>query len=301
MNAEVQSVGAELKTAREAQALTLEQAALRLHLMNRQVSAMEEDDFAMLGQPVYARGFVRNYARMLGLDAEAIVARLDDVGLEEPQKIENLPLVQPQTLMTSPWVLAALVLLVVVIAIPVGLYLWLNSGEESASVAPAPVVPVTTPAKPFQPAAGPAPSAQTEPVKPAATAETKSAGEVKATAKTTATAEPPVPDSAITIAPIPPANPAPTNSEQDEGGAPPTLSNIKLYFDEDAWVEVNEDSGRVLFHKLGVAGTSVTLTGMPPFSFVIGNAAHVRMTYNGRPLDLTPYIDVKVARFNLEE
>jgi cytoskeleton protein RodZ len=283
MNDEVQSIGSELKAAREAQGLTLEQVATRLHLMNRQVSAMEEDDFAALGQPVYARGFVRNYARMLGLDAEAIVARLENAGLEEPHKIENLPLEQPHSLLTSPWVLGALVVLVALIAIPVGLYMWLNSGDELASVSQAPVLPIRPAAEPVHE------QAQARPV-PA------SRPTVTATS-----AEPPVPDSAMTITPISPSSPAPSNSSGDEGGAPTDRSVIKLSFDEDAWTEVEEDSGRVLYHKLGAAGTSVTLSGTPPFSFVIGNAAHVRMTYNGRPLDLTPYIDVKVARFNLEQ
>jgi cytoskeleton protein RodZ len=284
MNAEVQSIGSELKAAREAQGLAREQIATRLHLMNRQVSAMEDDDFAALGQPVYARGFVRNYARMLGLDAEAMVARLDNAGLEEPQKIENLPLEQPRSLLTSPWVLGALVLLVALIAIPVGLYLWLNSGEEPASVTRAPIKPITPAVAPDQALVKPIPAAQST-----------------VTATPAAPVEPPVPDNAVTITPITPANPAPMNSDQDEGGTPTDRSIIKLNFDEDAWVEINEDSGRVLFHKLGPAGSSVTLNGTPPFSFVIGNAAHVRMTYNGRPLDLTPYIDVKVARFNLEQ
>ncbi|PKO73475.1 MAG: DUF4115 domain-containing protein, partial [Betaproteobacteria bacterium HGW-Betaproteobacteria-17] len=70
------SVGQILREAREAQGLTQEDAAARLRLMNRQVEAMETDDFESLGQPVFARGFVRNYARLLGLAPEALLARM---------------------------------------------------------------------------------------------------------------------------------------------------------------------------------------------------------------------------------
>ena len=90
-------------------------------------------------------------------------------------------------------------------------------------------------------------------------------------------------------------------ADQTDAAAPVAQGTIKLDFDADAWVEINEENGRVLLHKLNPAGSSVTVTGTPPFTFVIGNAAQVRMTYNGRPLDLTPYIDIKVARFNLEQ
>jgi cytoskeleton protein RodZ len=227
-------------------------------------------------------------------DAEAIVDRLGEAGLEAPQKIENLPVVQPGSVMTSPLVLGVLAVLFVLVAIPVALYVWLNSGEEPQAVPPLPAAPAK-PAVPVAPATAPlspTPAQTTVPVAPAG---------APAVAPETA---PPVPDNAVTVTPITPVAPAslpPANLGQSEGGAPAIRSSIKLDFEEDAWIEINEDSGRVLMHRLGTAGSSVTLTGSPPFSFVIGNAAHVRMTYNGRPLDLAPYIDVKVARFNLEQ
>ena len=66
MNERVEaSVGQVLRDAREAQNITLEDVAMRLRLMHRQVEAMETDDFESLGQPVFARGFVRNYARLM--------------------------------------------------------------------------------------------------------------------------------------------------------------------------------------------------------------------------------------------
>jgi cytoskeleton protein RodZ len=340
MNAETQRVGSSLKVAREAAGMTVEQAAARLRLMHRQVLAMEEDDFAALGQPVFARGFVRNYARMLGLDAEALVERLGEAGLEAPHKIENLPAVPQRSLFSSPiylWMAAAFILLV---GLPVGLYLWLNSGDDSTptaarsaagpigqvaapapaavnpSSAVAPAAPAAEPASSDEPppaaepassaepppAAEPANSAEPSPAaEPANSAEPSPAAEPAKPAKPAKLAEPPVPDTATRVKPITHAAPAAPRVDTDEAAAPAVHSSIRLDFDADAWVEITEVNGRTLFHRLGAAGTNVTLTGTPPFSFVIGNAAHVRMSYNGRPLDLTPYIDVKVARFDLEE
>jgi cytoskeleton protein RodZ len=42
------------------------------------------------------------------------------------------------------------------------------------------------------------------------------------------------------------------------------------------------------------------LYGRPPFSLVIGNAQHVHLLYDDRPVDLNPYVKVEVARFTLK-
>ena len=76
------SVGQILREAREAQNMTLEDVAMRLRLMHRQVEAMEMDDFGSLGQPVFARGFVRNYARLMGLQPETLLARMEGAPAE---------------------------------------------------------------------------------------------------------------------------------------------------------------------------------------------------------------------------
>jgi cytoskeleton protein RodZ len=52
--------------------------------------------------------------------------------------------------------------------------------------------------------------------------------------------------------------------------------------------------------QLNPAGSERVVEGRPPFSVVIGNAHHVRITYDDRPVDLTPHIRVEVARFTLD-
>src|SRR5207237_9721782 len=68
--AEVFAVGAGLREARERQGLSLEQAAAATRIAARHLRALEEEEeFERLPEPVYARGFLREYARFLGLDA----------------------------------------------------------------------------------------------------------------------------------------------------------------------------------------------------------------------------------------
>ena len=57
----------------------------------------------------------------------------------------------------------------------------------------------------------------------------------------------------------------------------------------------------MLLRQLNPADSKLDVHGQPPFDLVIGNAPRVRMTYNGRPIELQPFIDGTVARFTLEE
>jgi cytoskeleton protein RodZ len=52
--------------------------------------------------------------------------------------------------------------------------------------------------------------------------------------------------------------------------------------------------------QLHLPGSARVVTGVPPFAVVIGNAQHVRLSYNDKPVDLMPHIKVEVARFTLE-
>ncbi len=75
---------------------------------------------------------------------------------------------------------------------------------------------------------------------------------------------------------------------------------IALRFEQESWVEIRSSSGKLLVAQLHPAGSERVVVGVPPFSIVIGNAQHVHLNYNDKPVDLTPHIRVEVARFSLE-
>jgi cytoskeleton protein RodZ len=265
------SVGQILREAREAQGISLDEAAMRLRLMHRQLAAIEADDFESLGQIVFARGFVRNYARLLGLVPEDLLARMQGAPAEPAAVSQSEPPL-PGSWLTSPWLILALLGLLVGVAVPVALYLWLNSEVDDGSVnqvlssTQARSVPAAAPV----PAAVPADSAQQ--AAPTA-ADTPAAGNAD-----------------------PVAAPAPAAPE-----APAAGSVLHLEFGDESWTEIRDASGRMLHRQLNPAGSSVDVSGRPPFEVVIGNAAQARLTYNGRPIDLKPFTDSTVARFTLEE
>ncbi|HVL34690.1 MAG TPA: helix-turn-helix transcriptional regulator, partial [Burkholderiales bacterium] len=69
-------VGVELRSAREAGGLSIDDVAQQLKFAPRQIESLENERFDRLPGPTIARGMVRNYARLLKLDPEPLVARM---------------------------------------------------------------------------------------------------------------------------------------------------------------------------------------------------------------------------------
>jgi cytoskeletal protein RodZ len=67
-------IGERLRAAREAKGLTLEQAEQATRIRAKFLEALEADDVSGMASPAQARGFIRNYAEFLGLEAEALLA-----------------------------------------------------------------------------------------------------------------------------------------------------------------------------------------------------------------------------------
>jgi cytoskeleton protein RodZ len=67
----------------------------------------------------------------------------------------------------------------------------------------------------------------------------------------------------------------------------------------EAWIEIKDSADRMLVSSLNPPGSERVVGGRPPYSLVIGNASQVSVTYDGKPIDLTPYIRQEVARFTI--
>lgn len=78
--------GERLRLAREAAALSVDDVAARLHMPARVVKSLEAEDWSRLGAPVFVRGQVRSYSRLLGLTTAPMMAALD-VGPVEPSRL----------------------------------------------------------------------------------------------------------------------------------------------------------------------------------------------------------------------
>ncbi|WP_404710661.1 helix-turn-helix domain-containing protein [Sphingomonas sp. MMS24-J13] len=146
-------VGERLRAEREQQQITLEQVAERTRIPSRHLNAIEAGNYASLPAPTYSAGFVKTYARMLGLDGQKLSEEFRaEMGLASVPQYQPAPYEPADPRRTPP---AGLALLALLIALVVGLgYLyWRGSSDQPAELAArGPVTPVAAPTTPAAPA-----------------------------------------------------------------------------------------------------------------------------------------------------
>jgi cytoskeleton protein RodZ len=309
-SAEAAAVGAQLRRAREIRGETTGDVARSLKLTGRQVEAMEAGRLDLLPGPAFARGFLRNYARYLGIDPAELLA-----GFESDARtyVELVPVSNAEGVMPSggaaraaqfPAALVAGALLLVVLA---GWYFdWFQMPQENpAAIERAPehqslaapgdlAAPATTPpaaesmasAADASPSMAPVPAAGAPSPQPAAAPPAPTPGAV--------TSPPTAPVAAVVTPPA--AAPAPVAEFPRTDG----VEHLVFRFDGESWVEVRDASGSIVYSGVSTAGSRRTVQGKPPFALVVGNARMVSLEYRGKPYDLTPYVRVSVARLTLE-
>jgi cytoskeleton protein RodZ len=170
------TVGAELLAARETQQLTLADVAARTRIPLRHLSAIENADYARLPAATYSAGFVRTYARLLGLDATDLSQRFRaELAAHEPAgQARREEVYEPADPARVPSLGLALVGVLIAVLAVLGFLYWRGSQSENpaevATAADRPAaVPATVAAAPAPPpAAAPAVTASAAPA-PAST------------------------------------------------------------------------------------------------------------------------------------
>ena len=279
------SVGQQLRAAREARGFSATEAARAIKLSLRQVEALEADDWSSLPCKTIIRGFVRNYARLLHLDPDPLMAALD--GLQMPQSPElkmtvGTPVSMPQEGGVDRRDYARVLFGLIVLALAIAAYFFVPPAlwHSALSAVKEAVISRSVPAE-----VAVSPPA----VEAAASHEASSATETAVTPGNAEAAAPPIPT------PI-----------SERGSAPisaPLLSTsnvLKFSFAQPSWVEVRDRNGQVIFSQLSQAGSEREIQGEPPFSLVIGNSAHVTLLYRNKSVDLSKRSKDDVARLTLE-
>ncbi|MGZ8253497.1 MAG: helix-turn-helix domain-containing protein [Burkholderiaceae bacterium] len=266
------SFGARLAAARETAGLGVGEMAGRLRLHVNQVRALEAEDLAKLPETAYVRGFVRSYARSLGLDPAPLIEDLNSkVGRPANSVVDGLartPDYSPVRAAAHEHASRSLVLGLAVIALialgGIGWYATRPRAPEPVAAAPAtPAAASTTAAVPTeQPAAAPS-SAPADSADPPAVA----------------------------------TEPAPAPSQPLPGAA----SLLTLSFNGVSWVDVTDANGKVLLSQLAREGDVLQpAEGVLPLTVVIGDASKATVSVRGQALNMEPLVRSNVARFTVK-
>ena len=292
----MESIGEFFRQVRETKGLTIDEVASKTRIRTDFVKALEDGNFAKLPDQVFARGFVRSYARSLGLDEDDAIHRFDQSAgayYDKHVERERLRVRQAEEERKRK---ANRKAVAIAIGIAIVTLIFLLSREQSSllvrrssSDVPVSVAKRTPPPIPESQDAPPTQQAEAAPVAPkakpseppAVSAET---GPKKAVESATA----PV----VTASAVPePSAPSPSSLGSDgplggislEGsGATEGQLALDLEATELSWVVVQIDGGSPQ-EALLRPGEKARWKGQDQFILTLGNAGGVKAELNGQP------------------
>lgn len=304
------AIGEKLRRERLQRKLGLEQISRELKISQRFLEAIEDDQFDKLPGGVFAKSFVRQYARLLGLDEEELateVQRVIEPPFAVPQFVEQTKPSPVDTYVprVEPWKdsgnsrspLPALALVVVVMLVCSGVYAWWQrqrgmvsaqtisaQNMASAQTTASPQTPVSPQTETPPAAHDPVPTVQA----PAAPAVAQPESTPPPTAHPqSAAAQPPAANSAdrpAENAGAPPApRPAATTTQPARPSNPNASVRVEVTADETVWVLARADD-KFLFSGTLEANQTRTVEANDKVLLRLGNAGGVSITLNGKPV-----------------
>ena len=287
----LQTVGQDLRAARLRRGDEIAQVSRALKIRKDHLEALEEDRLEDLPGKTYAIGFVRSYARHLGLDATEYVERFkrDISGRAEDKVHEPAPIHQDEgRRLPQGW---RIITGAVVILIGWGAWHLLSSGSSSSNqpVPPAPVLNPPKPAAPPKPMTPPVQAATPSPATAPPAADTSTSQEAAATpppaagAKTPATSLPPASAPASPTAASGAAVPAvpTTNGAGTVYGALNQNPRVILRARGDVRVTVKNAEGQMILNRELKSGDSYQVPNTPGVTLATNNAGAIEMDLDG--------------------
>jgi cytoskeleton protein RodZ len=293
------SVGERLQAARESHGWTIEHVAKQLKLAPRQVSALESNDLSQLPSSTFVRGFTRNYARLLKLDIDDLLAHDDPRRPATPLRAVSGTMGE---LREEPHeksrFLQWLIIPILLVGCLVAAVKWYEMTRSSSATSGATEVvkpkvePTTEPPKSDAPP--PAPATDTPAPQPGI-----GIGPVSLAPGAPTPSTPIAPVSAPIVASTVVTTPLATVAAAAQ--APKNGTTLELAFSGKSWTEIRDASGVVLTSRLQQPGARLTVSGQPPFRLTVGNASSVTLTRDGIAIDLAGKAGGSdVAKFSLE-
>lgn len=272
------TLGEMLAAARSAKKLTQQDVSNKLRFSVKQIDALENNAFDMLPDAMITRGFIRNYARLLEIDAEPLLASYQ--ALVPAESVETLVVKSSMrevelTKESLPWlhyILGSILVLLFLLA----WFFYVDRMPNSTTEKTSDVMVGDTTATEVSPLPEIAlPAAQREDGIETATV----------APGTNDVSMPPVPEESVST---------------NETAPDLSVKKVSMSFVEETWVRVTDQSGKVIYEKLQTAGSEDSFDATPPFDLVIGNAKATKLMFEGKPVDLATYTKGNVARVTLE-
>ncbi|WLH23182.1 helix-turn-helix domain-containing protein [Pseudomonas sp. FP215] len=313
--------GETLRQARESNGWSLAEVALKLNLTSTSLANLEAGAFDKLPGHTFARGYIRAYAKLLGIDQAVLVQEFDQFTGTDAQgsNVHGLGRIEEPTRVSHT--ILRIVSLLLLIAVVGGGFVWwqdqtsqrnkdltsnaMEHVEVESADGTTQIHPLDEPEHQAVVEGQAAPQAPATAEQPAPDAGTAPA----ATAAVPAPAAPTAPAAPVAQAPVvptpAPATPAPA-APAAPAMSPPTTpaliagdGRVQITFIADCWTQVTDGNGKVLFSGLKRKGDTLDQGGKPPLTLRLGFARGAQVAYNGQPVDVAPFTSGETARLKL--
>ena len=308
--------GETLRQARENNGWTLAEVALKLNLTVSSLSNLETGAFDKLPGHTFARGYIRAYAKLLGMDQASLVREFDlytgtdangsnvhSLGrIEEPVRVSHTIL--------------RIVSLLLLIAVVGGGFIW---WQDQTSMRAKDLVGLTPEHVEVEGADGTTRIHPIDEPEDQAVAEARAEGgaaavEPAAEPAGTTTLELPATAPGATVVPAaaPVAQPAPAIVAPAAAIVAPAATpaaataapvagagKVSVQYTADCWTQVTDGTGKVLFGGLKRKGENLEVSGKPPLTLRLGYARGAQVAYNGQVVDVAPFTSGETARLKL--
>ena len=308
--------GETLRQARESNGWSLAEVALKLNLTTTSLGNLEAGAFDKLPGHTFARGYIRAYAKLLGIDQAVLVQEFDQFTGTDSQgsNVHGLGRIE-EPVRVSHTILRIVSLLLLIAVIGGGFVWWQDQAsqrskdltsnamehvEVESADGTTQIHPLDEPedqavaesqAAPEAPLANEQPSLETV---PAATATVPAAPATPVTQAHTPAAPAQTPVAPAPTAPAPPAISPPTTPALIAGDG-----RVQITFVADCWTQLTDGNGKVLFSGLKRKGDTLDQGGKPPLTLRLGFARGAQVAYNGQPVDVAPFTSGETARLKL--
>ena len=322
--------GETLRQARESNGWSLAEVALKLNLTVNSLGNLEAGAFDKLPGHTFARGYIRAYAKLLGMDQTVLVQQFDQATGTDSQgsNVHSLGRIE-EPVRVSHTILRIVSLLLLIAVVGGGFVWWQDQTSQRtkdlATLAPEHVevegADGTTQIHPLdEPEDQAVAQGQAEGATALALPQAETSAEAPAEAEPSTPAPAPVAPAAAPAAPVHNAAPAapaapapvapvpaPTVAAPVVAASAPTVAaapvagqgQVQLQFTADCWTQVTDGTGKVLLSGLKRKGENVSVSGKPPFAVRLGFARGAQVSYNGQVVDVAPFTSGETARLKL--
>ncbi|MFL7865700.1 RodZ domain-containing protein [Vibrio cincinnatiensis] len=286
-NTPIEQPGTLLKKQREALGLSQKQVADRLRLRMAIIRNIEDNQFDSDLVATFIRGYLRSYAKAVGLSEHDIMEAYEANCVSEPQE-QKMQSFSRKTkrekhdnrIMTITWII------VLVIIGMSSLWWWQHNQQDS--LLPSNHPPAVVSEEPIAPVA----SNATDFVTVTELTQAQSQDDALTESDETSVSSSIVDEESTTVPRV--VDETPVIAED--------LSlnhQLTMTFSADCWIQVKDATGKTLSTGIKKAGQTVNLQGETPLQVILGAPEGVSVTFASEPVDLSGYTSGKVARFTL--